>query len=154
MLYLIKSGAMRFSYVASATHLLIIQKEGWVMNAYLKLGIGASIFFVFVGAALAVVGVVVADSVPLFIFGLLFAAIGIGAAIYARKELRREIADSLCMRNLAALPRVKNVRHSSTANGTVERRCLCFFNIYTVVCPKQVLDGIYPTTHFFYLLKF
>ena len=61
------------------------------MKAYLKLGIAASIFFVFVGAALAVVGVVVADSVPLFIFGLLFAAIGIGAAIYARKELRREI---------------------------------------------------------------
>ena len=61
------------------------------MKAYLKLGIVASIFFVFVGAAMAVLGVVAADSVALFIFGLLWAAIGIGVAIYARKELRREI---------------------------------------------------------------
>lgn len=62
------------------------------MKAYLKLGIAASIFFAFVGPALAVVGVVVANSVPLFISGLLLAAIGIGVAIYARKELHREIA--------------------------------------------------------------
>ena len=61
------------------------------MKAYLKLGIAASIFFVFVGAALAVVGVVVADSVPLFIFGLLFAAIGIGVAIYAQIQKTNKI---------------------------------------------------------------
>ena len=113
------------------------------MKAYLKLGIAASIFFVFVGVALTVVGVVVADSVPLFIFGLLFAAIGIGVAIYARKELRREIEKEKELRKThgdafvdAQIQKTNKILKKIALAG-----CIAFVIISAILIPLLLSDG-------------
>ena len=113
------------------------------MKAYLKLGIGASIFFVFVGAALAVVGVVVADSVPLFIFGLLFAAIGIGAAIHARKELRREIEKEKELRKTHgdAFVDAQNQKTNKILKKFALAGFIAFVIISAILVPLLLSDG-------------